>query len=52
MAFDVSLGQYYEGKSLIHKLDPRTKLFLVITFMIATFVAKSIYAFAFLSLSF
>ncbi|MBO5091138.1 MAG: energy-coupling factor transporter transmembrane protein EcfT [Clostridia bacterium] len=50
MAFDVSLGQYYEGKSLIHKLDPRTKLFLVIMFMVATFVAKSIYAFAFLLL--
>lgn len=50
MAFDVSLGQYYEGKSLIHKLDPRTKLFLVIMFMVATFVAKSIYSFAFLLL--
>ncbi len=48
MAFDVSLGQYYEGKSLIHKLDPRTKLFYVIMFMVATFVAKSVYAFAFL----
>lgn len=48
MAFDVALGQYYESKSLIHKLDPRTKIFLVIMFMIATFVAKDIYAFAFL----
>ena len=50
MAFDISLGQYYEGKSLIHNLDPSTKLFLVIMFMVATFVAKSIYAFAFLLL--
>lgn len=50
MAFDVSLGQYYEGNSLIHKLDPRTKLFYVIMFMVATFVAKSIYAFLFLFL--
>ena len=50
MAFDVSLGQYYEGDSLIHKLDPRTKLFYVIMFMVATFVAKSVYAFAFLFL--
>ncbi len=48
MSFDVSLGQYYEGKSLIHKLDPRTKLFFVIVFMVSTFVAKSIYSFAFL----
>lgn len=49
MAFDVSLGQYYEGKSLIHKLDPRTKLIYVIMFMVSIFVAKSIYAFALLS---
>ena len=48
MAFDVSLGQYYEAKSLIHKLDPRTKLFFVIMFMVATFVANDVYAFAFL----
>ena len=50
MSFDVSLGQYYEGKSLIHKLDPRTKLLFVIMFMITSFVAKSIYSFAFLFL--
>lgn len=50
MSFDVSLGQYYEAKSLIHKLDPRTKLLFVIMFMIASFVAQSIYAFAFLLL--
>lgn len=48
MGFDVSLGQYYEAKSLIHKLDPRTKLLFVIMFMISTFVAKDIYAFLFL----
>ena len=50
MSFDVSLGQYYEANSLIHKLDPRTKLLFVIMFMVASFVAKSIYAFAFLFL--
>ncbi len=48
MGFDVSLGQYYEAKSLIHKLDPRTKLLFVLTFMISTFIAKDIYAFLFL----
>lgn len=48
MSFDVSLGQYYEAKSPIHKLDPRTKLFFVIVFMVATFVAHEIIAFAFL----
>lgn len=48
MAFDVALGQYYESKSLIHRLDPRTKLFFVIVFMISSFVAKDVYAFLFL----
>ena len=48
MGFDVSLGQYYEANSLIHKLDPRTKLLFVLTFMISTFIAKDIYAFLFL----
>ena len=48
MGFDVSLGQYYESNSFIHKLDPRTKLLFVVIFLVATFVAKSIYAFALL----
>ena len=48
MSFDVSLGQYYEAKSPIHKLDPRTKIFFVIMFMVATFVAHEIVAFALL----
>ena len=50
MSFDVSLGQYYEGNSLIHKFDPRTKLFFVIIFMVSSFVAKSYFAFALLLL--
>ncbi len=48
MSFDVSLGQYYEANSPIHKLDPRTKLFFVIMFMVSSFVAQSICSFAFL----
>ena len=48
MSFDVTLGQYYETNSPIHKLDPRSKLFFVIVFLVATFMAKSVYAFALL----
>ena len=48
MGFDVSLGQYYEAKSFVHKLDPRTKLLFVVFFLVATFVAKNIYAFVLL----
>lgn len=49
MAFDVSIGQYYEKNSVLHRLDPRTKLFFVLIYIIAIFVAKSIYAFALLT---
>lgn len=35
MIRDITIGQYYPAKSVIHKLDPRTKLFgtLVFTFL-------------------
>jgi len=50
MAFDVTLGQYYGTGSVIHRLDPRSKLLFVIFFIVSIFVAKDIYAFAFLAL--
>ena len=45
MNFDVGFGQYYEGKSLIHKLDPRAKLFFVIIYIVAIFLARDVYGF-------
>lgn len=35
MIRDITIGQYYPAKSVIHKLDPRTKLFgtLVLSFL-------------------
>ena len=50
MAFDVTLGQYYGTGSVIHRLDPRSKLLFVIFFIVSIFVAKDVYAFAFLAL--
>ena len=49
MSFDVTIGQYYETNSVIHRLDPRTKLFFVVMYIVSIFVAKEIYAFAFLT---
>ena len=48
MAFDVTLGQYYGTNSVIHKMDPRTKLLFVLFFIVSIFVAKDIYSFALL----
>lgn len=49
MSFDVGIGQYYETNSILHKLDPRTKLFFVVIYIVSIFVAKEIYAFALLT---
>lgn len=48
MSFDLTMGQYYETNSVIHRLDPRTKLFFVMIYIVAIFVAKEIMAFALL----
>ena len=38
---DITLGQYFPGTSVIHRLDPRTKLLGVILYIVALFLAKS-----------
>ena len=41
MLKEITLGQYFPGDSLIHRLDPRTKLMVVVLFIIALFLSKS-----------
>ena len=41
MLKDITLGQFFPGTSVIHRLDPRTKLIGVILYIVALFVAKS-----------
>jgi len=41
MLRDITLGQYYQTDSVIHKLDPRVKLIATIAFIISLFVVKS-----------
>ena len=38
---DITIGQYYAGESVIHNLDPRTKLMGVLIFIVALFVAAN-----------
>ena len=40
MLKDITLGQYFPGKSPIHLLDPRTKLLFLIIYFIALFTAN------------
>ena len=41
MLKDITLGQYFPGKSPIHLLDPRTKLIMLIVYIVALFLAES-----------
>ena len=41
MLKDVTLGQYFPGDTVVHRLDPRTKLLLLIVYIVALFQAKS-----------
>ena len=41
MLKNVTLGQYFPGDTVVHRLDPRTKLILVIVYIVALFQANS-----------
>ena len=40
MIRDITLGQYYPGKSVIHKLDPRIKIMATLLYIVALFVVN------------
>jgi len=56
MLKDITLGQYFPGDTVVHRLDPRTKLLLVVVYIAALFTAKGIagylLVFAFLGMAF
>ena len=42
MLKDITLGQYFPGDSVIHKLDPRMKIVLTLIYIVLVFLAKSL----------
>ena len=40
MLKDITLGQFFPGDTVAHRLDPRTKLILVLLYIVALFQAK------------
>ncbi len=42
MLRDITLGQYYQSDSVIHRLDPRVKLVSTLIFIISLFVSNNI----------
>ena len=45
---DITLGQYFPGNTLVHRLDPRTKLIFTILYIIALFLAKNLISYGIL----
>ena len=50
MLKDITLGQYFPGNSLAHRLDPRTKLLLTVIYIVALFCAKSFFSYLLIAL--
>ena len=46
MLRDITLGQYYPADSVVHKLDPRVKLFATMIYIIALFTFRGVLGFA------
>jgi len=42
MIRDITIGQYYPANSVLHKLDPRVKLFATVIYIVALFSFKGI----------
>ena len=43
---DITLGQYFPGNSVVHRLDPRTKLLAVVLYIAALFLAAGLLTYA------
>lgn len=43
MLKDITLGQYFPGNTIVHRLDPRTKLIAVVLYIVALFSAGSFF---------
>ena len=48
MLKDITLGQFFPGNSLLHKLDARFKIILMLAFVILVFFAKNLVSFVYL----
>ena len=46
-----TFGQYYPTDSVLHRMDPRTKVLCAVAYIVASFLCKNTFAFALLLLS-
>ncbi|MDR2599728.1 MAG: energy-coupling factor transporter transmembrane protein EcfT [Oscillospiraceae bacterium] len=48
MLKDITLGQFFPGNTIVNKLDPRTKLVLMIAYIASLFIARGLFAYLFM----
>ncbi len=46
MLKNITLGQYFPGDTIVHRLDPRIKILVAILFLVAVFVVRTMWGFA------
>jgi len=46
---NIPIGQYMPGNSVVHRLDPRTKLLAVLAYIVVLFLADGVYAYLLLA---
>ena len=51
MLKDITLGQYFPGNTVAHKLDPRTKILLVVLYITALFCVKHLVSYGLMALT-
>ena len=51
MIRDITIGQYYPGKSFIHRLDPRAKLIITFWLIVVIFLCKSFFSLGLIALT-
>ena len=40
MVRDITLGQYFPSKSVLHRMDPRVKILLLLTYIVFIFLGN------------
>ncbi len=45
MLKNITLGQYFPGSTFVHRLDPRTKLLIIVVYIVALFLVDKITAY-------
>ena len=51
MLKDITLGQYFPGDTVVHRLDPRTKLITTVLYIVALFCAEGVVGYGVVALS-